>query len=116
MNAVLDALNVVLFIAVSILLVSKYRESRRPGYVMLGVPLVLLPLLSLFMARWIKAAEASLSAGGSAAWPFSLVESGSITLGSLLALWNGVSHIVWSAFVLLALLMLRKQRGGEERA
>jgi hypothetical protein len=115
-NAVFDVLNVALFIGVTILLMSMYRETRQPGYGLLGVPLVLLPLLSLFIARWIKAAEASLSAGEGAAWPFSLVESGSMTLGSLLALWNGVSHIIWSAFVLLGLLMLRKQRGGEERA
>jgi hypothetical protein len=111
MDIILTIINSGLFIAVTVALVCNYRESRRSGFLWLAVPLVLLPLISLPLAHWIKVAVDRLSTGtANAMFPFSLVESGRMTLGSLLSLWNGVSHIVWSAFVLVGILMLGKRR------
>ena len=109
MNIVLDAINVGLFVAVSVWLWRMYNDSWQRGFLWLGLPLVLLPFLSLPIARWIKAGVDSLSAGEpNAAFPFSLVESGQLTLGTLIFVWNGLSHIVWSGCVLAALLMFKQ--------
>jgi hypothetical protein len=110
MDILLDAVNVILFVAVSVVLVGLYRESRRVGYPWLGVPLVVLPFLSLPISRWIRGSADALVSGGAAdvVFPFTLVAGGDISLGDLLVLWNGVSHLIWSAFVLLGLLLLRR--------
>jgi len=111
MQIVLDAINIALFIAVAALLAGKYRTSRQPGYLWLGVPLILLPFLSLPIAYWIRASVDRLAAGGTdVVYPFTLVVEGRVTLGALLAFWNGVSHVLWSAFVVVGLLMLRHSR------
>ena len=111
MDITLIAINSGLFVAVTVVLVCKYRESRQSGFLWLAVPLVLLPFLSLPIAHWIKVAVDRLSAGEpNAMFPFSLVESGHMTLGSLLSFWNGASHIVWSGFVLAGIQMLGKRR------
>jgi len=117
MNIGLGAINSALFVAVAVALVCKYRESRQSGFLWLVVSLVLFPLLSLPIAHWIKGAVDRLSAGEpNAVFPFSLVESGRMTLGSLLSFWNGASHIVWSGFVLVGILMLGDRRHQERNA
>ena len=117
MNIILGAINLALFVAVAVALVYRYRESRQSGFLWLAVPLVLLPLLSLPIAHWIKTSVDRLSASEpNAMFPFSLVESGRMTLGSLLSFWNGASHIVWSGFVLVGILMLGERRHRERNA
>jgi hypothetical protein len=116
MDIILGAINLALFVAVTVALVYRYRESRQSGFLWLAVPLVLLPLLSLPIAHWIKASVDRLSRGEqSAMFPFSLVESGRMTLGSLLSFWNGISHIVWSGFVLVGILLLRERCHGQRK-
>ncbi len=111
MNTILCAVNAALFIAVTVALVFKYRQSQQSEFIWLAIPLVLLPLLSLPITEWLKVSVDRLSTGDpNVTFPFTLVESGRITLGNLLVFWNGVSHIIWSAFVLVGILMLLQSR------
>jgi hypothetical protein len=53
MIGVLGATTLVLYLAVAVLLVWKYRRTRNAGFLWLGLPLVLLPLVALPLALWL---------------------------------------------------------------
>jgi hypothetical protein len=109
MNTLSIVLNLMLFALVARELVRLHRETRQPLFPWLAIPLLLLPFLSLPISHAIKGiADRFVLAEKTGAFPLTLVESGRMGLGELLVLWNGVSHIVWSATVLLALRMKRK--------
>ena len=107
MHMVLGALNMVLFVAVAVALVFKYRQSGQTGFLWLLLPLVFFPLLGLSMDYWIESSAAALHANQpNMMFPFSLVESGKMTLGSLVALLAYLRYAIWSAFILLGILTL----------
>ena len=109
MNVVLGVINVALFISVAVALAYKCRRSGQAGFLWLAVPLVLLPLLGLPIAHWVSASVDRLTAGEvTGVFPFTLVETGRLTLGSLLSMLNGAEHVVWSAFVLAGILLLKQ--------
>lgn len=111
MNAVLGVINVALFAAIGVALARQYRQSGRSGFLWLALPLVLLPLFGLLIAYWAQPLVDRLTAGEiTGVFPFTLVEAGRLTLGSLLCVLNGAEHIVWSVFVLVGLHMLRPRR------
>ena len=114
MNVILAAVNVILFSSIAVALAYKYRQSGQAGFLWLAIPLVVLPLLGMCMAYWTKVSVDSFVAREtSGVFPFSLVESGRLSLGSLISLLNGAQHVVWSASVLLGLLMFKQQRPTE---
>ena len=98
----------VLYSAVAVLLVWKYRRTRDAGFLWLSLPLVLLPLVALPLAFWLQAGVDRLALGQQfSAFPFTLVEQGRLTLGGLLTLLNLVEHTVWGVLSLVAILALR---------
>ena len=110
MNAVLGVVNVALFTAVAIALAYKYHQSGQPGFLWLAIPLVLFPPLGLLIAHWAKSSADKLAAGPvTGVFPFTLVETGRLTLGSLLSVLNGAEHVVWSIFLFIGILMLKQQ-------
>jgi hypothetical protein len=117
MIGVLVTTTFVLYFAVAVLLVWKYRGTRDAGLLWLGLPLVLLPLVALPLALWLQAGVDRLALGQQLnTFPFTLVEQGRLTLGALLTLLNVVEHVVWGALSLVAVLALnggRKARDGE---
>ena len=108
MIGVLGASTFVLYSAVAVLLVWKYRRTRDAGFLWLGLPLVLLPVVALPLALWLQAGVDRLAFKQQvSAFPFTLVEQGRLTLGGLLTLLNLVEHMVWGVLSLVAILALR---------
>jgi 4-amino-4-deoxy-L-arabinose transferase-like glycosyltransferase len=104
-------LNGVLFLSVAIALFLKYRARRDRGFLWLGISLVLFPLLGAPLAGILHHAMNRVSAGETIGlFPFTLVESGRITLGEFVALLSHLRGAIWSAFVLLGVLMLCRAR------
>ena len=118
MIGVLGAAILLLYAAVAALLVWKYRRTGDTGFLWLGLPLVLLPLVALPLALWLQVGVDRLARGHPvSAFPFTLVEQGRLTLGGLLTLLNLVEHVVWGGLSLIAVLALRPHRakGGPAR-
>lgn len=111
MIGILGAITFVLYFAVAVLLVWKYRRTRDAGFLWLGLPLVLLPLVALPLALWLQAGVDRLVLGEQVnAFPFTLVEQGRLTMGSLLTLLNLMEHVVWGVLSLGAILALKGSR------
>ena len=103
---------IALYLAVAVLLIRKHRRTGDAGLLWLGLPLVLLPLLSLPLALWLQAGVDRLIQGEHVnRFPFTLVEQGRLTLGSLLTGLNVLQHVVWGVLSLAAVLALRRDRG-----
>ena len=111
MIGVLGATTFVLYSAVAVLLVWKYRRTRDAGFLCLGLPLVLLPIAALPLALWLQVGVDRLVLGQQvSAFPFTLVEQGRLTMGGLLTLLNLVEHVVWGVLSLVAVLALNGSR------
>jgi len=117
MIGVLGATTFVLYFAVAMRLIWKYRGTRDAGFLWLGLPLVLLPLVALPLALWLQAGIDRLVLGQQVSiFPFTLVEQGRLTMGGLLTLLNLVEHVVWGGLSRVAVLALnggRKAPDGE---
>jgi len=114
MIGVLGAITFVLYAAVAALLVWKYRRTGEGGFLWLGMPLVLLPLVAIPLAFWLQQGVDRLACGGRVnVFPFTLVEQGRLTLGSLLTLLNLEEHVVWGIFALIAVIVLRPRFFGK---
>jgi len=111
MNVILGAIAFVLYAAVAALLVSKYKKTNDAGFLWLGLPLVLLPIVAVPLAFWAQIGTDRLALGEHLNhFPFSLVEQGHLTIGRLLTLLNFVEHLVWGLLSLLAVLALNRER------
>jgi len=111
MIGVLGATTFVLYSAVAVLLVWKYRRTRDAGFLWLGLPLVLLPIMALPLALWLQVGVDRLVLGQQvSAFPFTLVEQGCLTMGGFLTLLNLVEHMVWGVLALVAVLALNGSR------
>jgi len=106
-----NVVGVVLYLAIIVALVQKYRTTSDHGFLWLGLPLVLMPLLRFPIAHWLSGTVDQLAKGEHVGFfPFTLVERGEMTIGSLVTLFASVEHLVWSGLILLAILMLHKTR------
>ncbi len=116
----IDALAVitsVLYCAVAVLLVWKYRATRDAGFIWLGLPLVLLPFVALPIALWLQDGVDRLALGQQVnAFPFTLVEQGYLTMGGLLTLLSLLEHLVWGVLSLVAILSIKPHRVKNELA
>ena len=111
MIGVLGAIALVLYVAVAVLLVWKYRMTRDAGLLWLGLPLVLLPIAALPLALWLQAGVDRLELGQHiSTYPFTLVEQGRLSTGSLLTLLNLVEHVAWGVLSLVAVLAIQPHR------
>jgi hypothetical protein len=111
MIGVLVVTTFVLYSAVAVLLVWKYRGTRDAGFLWLSLPLVLLPFMALPLALWLQAGVDRLELGQQVStFPFTLVEQGCFTMGGFLTLLNLVEHVVWGVLSLVAVLALNGSR------
>jgi hypothetical protein len=99
-----------LYLAIVAGLVQKYRRTNDQGFLWLGLPLVVMPLAVMPLLRfplghWL---DRLASGRGVGFFPFTLVERGEMTIGSLVALFGSVQHLVSLGFFLIAILMLNK--------
>ena len=103
------AAHVVLYAAIAWALISKYRSTRDPGLLWLGVALVIWPIVSWALSYGDKVMLDRLSSGKPVGIsPFSLVQRNVITLGTLMALLSYLKSLVGSALVLVGILNLYK--------
>ena len=101
----------ILYAVVAVLLFWKYRGTRDAGFLWLGLPLVLLPVIALPLALWLQAGVDRLALGQQVSvFPFTLVEQQRRTLGGLLTLLNLIQHVVWGILSLVAVLALQPRR------
>jgi len=111
MTNVLGATAFILYAVVAVLLLWKYRGTRDAGFLWLGLPLVLLPVVALPLALWLQAGVDRLVLGEQVSvFPFTLVEQQLLTLGDLLTLLNLIQHVGWGILSLIAVLALRPHR------
>ena len=111
MIGILGATTFVLYSAVAVLLFWKYRRTRDVGFLWLGLPLVLLPVVALPLALWLQAGVDRLALKQQVnTFPFTLVEQGRLTWGGLLTLLNLMEHIAWGVLSLVAILAIRPHR------
>ena len=117
MTMVLGLINVALFVVIALALARKHRQSGQAGFLWLTMPLALLPLIGVVVANWIEVSVDGLqTTPPNVTFPFSLVESGSMSLGRVLSLLNMAQHLVWSTLVLVGILMFRRRQGHERNA
>ena len=108
---VTSVVGVVLYLAIIVALVQKYRTTSDHGFLWLGLPLVLMPLLRFPLAHWLSGTVNRLAKGEHVGFfPFTLVERAEMTIGSLVALLGSVQDLVWSGLILIAILMLHQTR------
>lgn len=113
MNSFLAAVAFVLYSAAAALLVCKYRRTGDIGFLWLGLPLAVLPLVALPLALWLQIGVDRLLLGEQVSdFPFSLVRQGRLTMGGLLTLLNLLEHLVWGILSLVAILALRPRWRG----
>jgi hypothetical protein len=104
----------VLYIAVAFILVRRYRGTGDKGFLLLGLPLVISPLVALPLAMWLQTGVDRLIAGREVnSFPFTLVQQGRLSMGALLTVLNLVQHVIWGVSSLMAVLVLK---GGRERS
>jgi hypothetical protein len=111
MTILLGAADLVLYAAIAVILVLKYRGTKEAGFLWLVMPLVLIPALALPVTLWRHAMTDRWIAGKSVSLlPFTLVEQGRLTPGSLLTLLNFADHVAWGVFALAAVLVLVRRK------
>jgi hypothetical protein len=76
-----NVVDVVLSLAIITALVQKYRWTRDQGFRWLTLPLVVMPLLSFPLRHWV---DRLASGRGVGFFPFTLVERGEMSIGSLI--------------------------------
>ncbi len=111
LSYVLAALVVILYLAIAIVLVRKYIRTRDVGLIWLGVALVLWPVLSSLLDRAQGALLARLVTHRPIGfYPFSLVESGHMTIGGLFSVLATAQRLVGVVLLLVAVACLCKAK------
>ncbi len=111
MNKSLGVVAFVLYIAVAFILVRRYRGTGDKGFLLLGLPLVISPLVALPLAMWLQIGVDRLIAGREVnSFPFTLVQQGRLSMGALLTVLNLVQHVIWGVSALIAVLFLKGSR------
>jgi hypothetical protein len=115
LNFIFLAIIVVLYVASAIVLVRKYLRTRDVGFVWLGVAVLIWPLVSSIGRSFIIGRIAHGHTVGF--YPFSLLESGQITVGGFIYWLNLLQHLIGACLLLLAVLYLsEKKTSGREEA
>lgn len=114
MNRSLGSIALALYLAVAVILVRRYRVTGDKGFLLLGLPLVISPLVALPLAMWLQTGVDRLIAGREvSSFPFTMVQQGRMSMGVLLTALNLVQHVIWGTSSLMAVLVLK---GGRRKA
>jgi len=113
---ILAGLTAICYIAIVALLTRQYLRMRDPGLIWLAIAVVLWPLMSemlqagekVFIDRLIHQQPVGL-------FPFSLIESGQITIGSLMLFFAYTQQLVRVVLLLVAVLYLSRMRVDRNR-
>lgn len=104
---VLPVLSFLLFVALAAVLVQRFRTTRNTGYLILGIPLVLWPLLSAPLKWFLDIQIDRHVEGEQMLWPLSLF--GEMTVGSTVAVVIYTSNVIRLALLVLGFLWLARR-------
>jgi drug/metabolite transporter (DMT)-like permease len=110
---ILAGLTLLCYVAIVALLARQYFRTRDIGLIWLAAAVVVWPLVSrmlqagenIFIDRLVRHQPVDL-------FPFSLVASGQLTVGSLVILLSYTQQLIGVAFLLIAILYLSKMKIG----
>lgn len=110
---ILAGLTLLCYVAIVALLARQYFRTRDIGLIWLAVAVVVWPLLSrmlqagekIFIDRLVHHQPAEL-------FPFSLVESGQLTIGSLMVILTYTQQLIGVVLLLVAVLYLSRMKFG----
>jgi hypothetical protein len=110
---ILAGLTLLCYVAIVALLARQYFRTRDFGLIWLAAAVVVWPLVSrmlqagenIFIDRLVRHQPVDL-------FPFSLVASGQLTVGSLVILLSYTQQLIGVAFLLIAILYLSKMKIG----
>jgi hypothetical protein len=109
---VFAVLTIVAQLAIVVVLVRNYMRTRDAGFVWLGAAVVVWPFVSSLLdagARFLIDDHARGQLTGF--FPFSLVEHGQTTLGSLVMSFTYLKILIGAVFLLVAVVHLSKTKG-----
>jgi hypothetical protein len=105
-----------LYVGIAWTVVTKYRQTRNVGFLLLGAGVLLWPLLGRFL--WATFGRTLIERGPGAAgvFPFSGVTGGGMSVEDFVAVSAYASHAVQAGFVLLGILLLGRAASGRHAA
>ena len=108
---VLAVAAILLHLAIGVLLVRKFTQTRDIGFIWLGVAVVIWPLLSKLLDVGARVLiERTLNHQWTGFYPFTLIERGQVTIGSLVASLALFQQIIGVCLLLIAVLYLSKTK------
>jgi hypothetical protein len=100
-----------LHLAIAVILVRKFIQTRDIGFIWLGAAVVIWPLLSKLLDAGERVLiDRTLNHQWAAFYPFTLVERGQITLGSLVASVALFQQLIGVGLLLIAVLYLARTK------
>ena len=100
-----------LHLAIAVILVRKFIQTREIGFIWLGAAVVIWPLLSRLLDAGERVLiDRTLNHQWVAFYPFTLVERGQMTLGSLVASLALFQQVIGVGLLLIAVLYLSKTK------
>jgi hypothetical protein len=110
---ILAALAVALHLAIATLLVRKYLRTRDVGFVWLGAAVVIWPLVSRLLEVGTRISIDRAIHHRYVIYPFTLIESGQITVGGLAVSLTLLQQLVGVCLLLVAVIYLSKTKGAD---
>ena len=106
---ILAGIIIALHLAIAFVLVRKYLRTREIGFIWLGIAVVLWPLVTQLLNVGERLLVERIAKGHVVGFfPFSLVESRQITIGSLLMSLSISQNLIGVALLLVAVLYISK--------
>lgn len=108
---ILDALVLVLYLGISVVLVRKYLRTRDAGFIWLGAAIVIWPLVSRLLVYGELVFVDRLFHGHPVGFfPFSLVERQQMSAGFLINSLNLTQQLIGACLLLIAVLSLSRAK------
>jgi len=107
MPEVFPLLVLILNLALAVVLIRRYLHTRDVGFVWLGLAVVIWPLLSQILGRFLIDGAVHRRFGF---YPFSLVARGQMTMGAFALIIGSVEQCIGVGLLLVAVLYLCRQR------
>jgi hypothetical protein len=107
MPEVFPLLVLILNLALAVVLIRKYLHTRDVGFVWLGLAVLIWPLLSRILGRFLADAAVHRRFGF---YPFSLIARGQMTMGAWALIIGSLEQCIGVALLLVAVLYLCRQR------
>ena len=109
-NYFLGFITIAFYLAIAILLVRKFIRTRDAGFLWLGVATLIWPRVSGLLDRRELALLGRRMNGQSVGFPFSMVDHGEISFGSLLTFLQLLQYFIGAALLLVAVMYLYRDR------